>query len=65
LHALRLTIGDDAFFTLLRTWVAENKGTSRTTNDFITLAERVSRVSLTTFFDDWLFATSLPDQLPT
>ena len=65
LQALRLTIGDDAFFMLLRTWVAENKGTSRTTNDFITLAERVSGADLTAFFDDWLFATSLPDQLPT
>ena len=65
LHALRLTIGDDAFFTLLRTWVAENKGTSRGTTDFITLAERVSGADLTAFFDDWLFATSLPDQLPT
>ena len=64
LQALRLTIGDDAFFTLLRTWVAENKGTSRGTNDFITLAERVSGVDLTTFFDEWLFATSLPARLP-
>ena len=64
LHALRLTIGDGAFFTLLRTWVAENKGTSRGTNDFIALAERVAGVDLTTFFDEWLFATSLPARLP-
>ena len=64
LHALRLTIGDGAFFTLLRTWVAENKGTSRGTNDFIALAERVAAVNLTTFFDEWLFATSLPARLP-
>ena len=27
LHALRLTIGDDAFFELLTTWAADNEGT--------------------------------------
>jgi len=64
LQALRRTIGDDAFFTLLRTWVAENKGASRGTNDFIALAERIAGVDLTTFFDEWLFATSLPARLP-
>jgi aminopeptidase N len=64
LHALRLTIGDEAFFTLLRRWVAENIGESRTSEDFISLAEEVSKQSLQQFFDDWLYATDLPDQLP-
>ena len=46
LHALRLTIGDDAFFELLRRWVADNNGTSRGTGEFIALAEEVAGRSL-------------------
>ena len=51
LHALRGEIGDDAFFTLLQRWVAENNGTSRTSADFIALAEEVAGRSLTELFD--------------
>ena len=47
LHALRGELGDDAFFTLLQRWVAENNGTSRTTADFIALAEDVAGRALT------------------
>ena len=64
LHALRQTIGDDAFFDLLSRWVAENNGESRSTADFIALAENVAGTSLTEFFDDWLFADSPPDSFP-
>ena len=64
LHALRREIGDDRFFPLLAHWVAEHDGTSRTTDDFIALAEVVAGRSLTTFFDDWLFATDVPDAYP-
>ena len=34
LHALRVTVGDDAFFSLLKDWVAEHTGGSVTTEDF-------------------------------
>jgi aminopeptidase N len=65
LHALRKELADDtAFFGLLQRWVAENRGTSRTSEDFIALAEEVAGRSLTAFFDDWLFATTLPTQYP-
>ncbi len=64
LHALRLEIGDDEFFTLLQRWVAENNGTSRRTEDFIALANEVAGRDLTAFFDTWLFATDIPDQYP-
>ena len=65
LHALRREIGDDAFFTLLQRWVAENAGTSRTTADFIALAEEVAGRDLTAFFDDWLYRQpSLPATFP-
>ncbi len=64
LHALRREIGDDAFFTLLRRWVAENTGTSRTTADFTALASEVARRDLTEFFAAWLYAPALPGVFP-
>jgi len=64
LHALRLEMGDDAFFTLLQRWVADNNGTSRRTEDFVALASEVVGRDLTTFFDAWLFAEDIPDQYP-
>jgi aminopeptidase N len=64
LHALRRTIGDDGFFALLQRWVRDNNGTSRSTQDFIALAEEVSGLDLDQFFDDWLFARELPAEYP-
>ena len=64
LHALRLTIGDDNFFTLLQRWVAENVGESLVTSDFIALAEEVSGLDLGDFFDTWLFAAETPSVFP-
>ena len=64
LHALRKELGDADFFTLLQRWVAEYAGTSRTTADFIALADEVAGRDLTAFFDDWLFASSLPATFP-
>ncbi len=64
LHALRLTIGDDVFFDLLRTWVDTYAGTAQSTETFIALAEDVSGRDLGAFFDDWLYATDLPDAFP-
>ncbi|MGA9277088.1 M1 family metallopeptidase [Ilumatobacter sp.] len=63
-HALRSEIGDDAFFGLLKDWVAENDGTSRSTDDFIALASGVAGRDLDDFFDTWLFADALPAQYP-
>jgi len=64
LHALRLTIGDDAFFELLTRWVAENNGESRTTEDFIALATDVAGKPLPQFFDEWLYAAMPPTEFP-
>jgi aminopeptidase N len=65
LHALRKTIGDTLFFTLLRRWVAENSGTSRTTENFVALASEVAGQDLTQFFATWLYADVLPTSFPT
>lgn len=64
LHALRLELGDDAFFDLLARWVADNDGESRTTEDFIALAEEIADRPLTDFFDRWLFSATVPATYP-
>ena len=61
LHALRTTIGDDAFFTLIRAWVDEFGGGNATTPEFISLAEDISGQDLGAFFGEWLFADVMPD----
>lgn len=65
LHALRTTIGDDAFFTLLQRWVAENNGTARSTDDFVALASEVAGQDLADFFATWLYAATVPRHFPT
>jgi aminopeptidase N len=59
-HALRLAIGDDDFFRLLRTWTAEKTNGNASTDDFIAMAERVSGESLDGLFKEWLFGTTKP-----
>lgn len=61
LHALRLTVGDEVFFQILRDWFADHDGTSVTTGDFIGLAEEVSGDDLDAFFDAWLASPDQPD----
>jgi aminopeptidase N len=60
LHALRRTVGDAAFFTILKAWAAEQKDRNPTTADFIALAERVSGRQLDQLFQDWLYGTVRP-----
>ncbi len=60
LHALRLEIGDDAFFTVLRRWTTENADGNVTTSDFVALAEEVSGQQLDAFFADWVYDTDKP-----
>ena len=63
LHALRLEIGDDAFFELLRTWVETYGGANATTADFEAMAEEVSGQELDGLFDTWLRTDGLPAEL--
>ncbi|WP_051218391.1 M1 family metallopeptidase [Nocardioides insulae] len=60
LHALRGELGDDAFFGLLRTWVARYAGGSADTADFEALAAEVAGRPLTGLFDAWLRRKELP-----
>ena len=60
LHALRGEIGDEAFFDLLRTWVARHDGGTVTTADFEALAAELTGRDLTPLFDAWLRELPLP-----
>lgn len=60
LHALRLRVGDDIFYEILRTYYARYRDSHVTTADFIAVAEEVSGQSLASLFQSWLYTTGLP-----
>lgn len=60
LHALRVRIGDRAFFQVLRRWCAGHRNGTVTTVDFVHLAERISGQRLNRFFADWLYVPGKP-----
>ena len=59
LHALRLEVGDEAFFEILRTYYDRFKGSNVRTSDFIAVAEEVSGQDLAAFFDSWLYSEEI------
>lgn len=61
LHALRRTVGDDAFFTILRRWFDEFRGTAATTDDLVALSSEVAGTDLADFFTTWLDGAPLPE----
>ncbi|MFD0689541.1 M1 family metallopeptidase [Actinomadura fibrosa] len=60
LHALRRTVGDDAFFRTLREWTSEHRHGTVTTAAFTALASRVAGRPLDDLFTDWLYTAALP-----
>ena len=64
LHALRTTIGDPAFFTLLRSWVAEHRHGTVTTDEFREHARRFAPGPVDDLLTAWLDRPALP-ALPT
>lgn len=60
LHALRLEVGDEAFFEILKTYFAMYKNSNATTDDFIAVAKKVSGQELDEFFDLWLYSEKIP-----
>jgi aminopeptidase N len=60
LQALRVTVGDDAFFRILRGWAAEKRDANATTAEFTAFAEKISGRSLDKLFDAWLYAIGRP-----
>ena len=60
LQALREKIGDDPFFQILRTWAAQHRYGTATTEEFIDLSEQISGQDLDNFFDTWLYTSGKP-----
>jgi aminopeptidase N len=54
LHALRLEVGDDAFFDGARLWLERYNDSAGTSEDFEAVYEEVSGMDLGEFFDIWL-----------
>jgi aminopeptidase N len=60
LHALRLDVGDEAFFGILKSYFARYRNGNATTDDFIAIAEEISGKELNEFFDAWLNSEQIP-----
>jgi aminopeptidase N len=60
LHALRLEVGDAAFFDIMQTYYRTYQYGNATTADFIAVAEEMSGQELSDFFDGWLYADETP-----
>jgi aminopeptidase N len=60
LHALRLRVGDTAFFALVRDWAIRHRHGSVTTGQFTALAAEHAGADLTDLFTAWLHRPALP-----
>jgi len=60
LHALRRTVGDDAFFRILSEWASRKRNSTATTAEFIALAEEIAGRQLDQLFQDWLYTPRRP-----
>ncbi|GIF65868.1 peptidase [Asanoa ishikariensis] len=59
-HALRLEVGDDAFFRILQEWTSQKRNATATTDEFIALAERIAGKPLRDFLMTWLTSKTAP-----
>ena len=62
LHALRRTIGDEAFFASIAEYVERFGGANVTTEDYQAVVEEISGQDLDDFFQAWLLDPALPEQ---
>ena len=60
LQQLRLKIGDDKFFRLLKTWARSNEGGNRDYRPVHRGREKISGQDLGDFFNTWLFTATKP-----
>jgi aminopeptidase N len=61
LHALRLDLGDEAFFEVLRAWTTAHRHGTATTADFIDLVASMTGRPVGALFEAWLFRPELPE----
>ncbi|QSR27832.1 peptidase M1 [Nocardioides aromaticivorans] len=60
LHALRVAVGDDAFFDLLSGWVEAYDGSNVTTDDFLAFAGERTGTDVASLLAPWLYDEALP-----
>jgi aminopeptidase N len=61
LHALRLEVGDDDFFEIMRVYCERYRYGNVHTADFIAVAEEIGGQELNDLFDSWLYHERIPD----
>ncbi len=64
LQALRLTVGDETFFNILRAWTSTYAYSNASTADFIQLSEEISGQDLSDLFQSWLYEVEFPEYPP-
>lgn len=60
-HALRLQVGDEAFFKILHTYLERYRYGNAGTDEFVAIAEEINGQEFSSFFDSWLMQTKLPE----
>ncbi|GAA3840771.1 M1 family metallopeptidase [Saccharothrix violaceirubra] len=63
-HALRVAVGDQHFFEILKTWLAKKKYGDATIEEFVAHAEKISGKPLVELFQTWLFTKGKPAAAP-
>ena len=61
LHHLRLKVGDETFFRILRTWVETYHDANASTEDFVAHCEQTSGQELDPLFQAWLYDPLIPE----
>ena len=61
LHELRLTVGDEVFFEILRSYSSRYADSTVDTPRFVAVAEEVSGRDLGDLFDSWLYGERTPE----
>ncbi|MGZ0713146.1 M1 family aminopeptidase (plasmid) [Coraliomargarita sp. W4R53] len=59
-EALKVAIGDEAFFAVVEQWQVRNTGTSKSGADLKALIEEISGRDITDFYQDWILDADKP-----
>jgi aminopeptidase N len=62
LHALRRTVGDEAFYRILRTYYQRHRDGNAGTDDFIAVAREIAGPQAEAVLRDWLFGAEVPSR---
>lgn len=61
LEALRRTVGDDAFFGFLRTWIERHRDQTASTDDFLALVNEQFGADAEVLMRSWIFDETMPE----